>query len=115
MLRNVQLTPECKEYVDKYETELYKKFKYSLQILTEQKVIHIKIIKKLVNTNFYELRISTGKEHRIILFSSDHQNLIESKNIVLLNGFIKKSTKDYKKAIATASKLLKKYKIDYNE
>ncbi|MBR5297920.1 MAG: type II toxin-antitoxin system RelE/ParE family toxin [Parabacteroides sp.] len=55
---------------------------------------------------FYELRISVGYECRVILFSIDHENFIEAEHILLLNGFMKKSTKDYKKEIQKAEQIL---------
>lgn len=36
----------------------------------------------------------------------DHENFIEAEQILLLNGFIKKSTKDYKKEIQKAEHIL---------
>lgn len=59
-----------------------------------------------MDTDFYELRISVGNEYRVILFTIDHENLIEATQILLLNGFIKKSTKDYKKEIDKALQIL---------
>ncbi|MEE9438189.1 MAG: type II toxin-antitoxin system RelE/ParE family toxin [Saprospiraceae bacterium] len=110
-MRRVHLTIECAKYVEVHSKEIEKKFKYSVQILSEQKVIHTKLAKKLIDTEFYELRISVGNEHRIILLATDNPNLIESQKVVLLNGFVKKNKKDYKKVIEIARKLVKKYKI----
>ena len=42
----------------------------------------------------------------IILFTIDHENFIEAEQILLLNGFMKKSTKDYKKEIQKAEQIL---------
>lgn len=81
----------------------------------EQKVVHAKLAKRLVDTEFYELRISVRNEHRIILCAVDHLNLVEASRIVLLNGFLKKSKKDYKKAIKSARKLLDKYNLTDDE
>jgi phage-related protein len=114
-MRRVQLTPECKAYIEENPKEVEKKFNYCLQILMEQKVVHAKLVKRLVGTQFYELRISVRNEHRIILFAVDHLNLVEATRIVLLNGFLKKSTKDYKKAIEIARKLLDKYNLTDDE
>ena len=77
-----------------------------MNILAEIKVVNTKLVKKLVDTDFYELRISVGNEYRVILFTIDHENLIEATQILLLNGFIKKSTKDYKKEIDKAQQIL---------
>ena len=46
------------------------------------------------SAEFDELRISVGNEYRVILFTIDHENFIEAERLLLLNGFMKKSTKD---------------------
>lgn len=73
------------------------------------KVLSTKLVKKLVGTEFYELRISVDNEYRIILFSIDNENVIEANDILLLNGFLKKSKKDYDREIRMASNILKRY------
>ncbi len=77
-----------------------------MNVMAEIKVVTTKLVKKLVDTDFYELRISVGNEYRIILFTIDHENFIEAERIVLLNGFMKKSTKDYKTEIEKAERIL---------
>lgn len=77
-----------------------------MNVLAEIRVVNTKLVKKLIDTDFYELRISVGNEYRVILFTIDHENFIEAKEILLLNGFIKKSTKDYKKEIEKAKQIL---------
>jgi hypothetical protein len=66
-------------------------------------------VKKLVNTDFYEMRISVDNEYRIILFTIDNVNFINANEIVLLNSFIKKSTTDYENKIAIAQKLMEDF------
>lgn len=74
--------------------------------------VSTKFVKHLENTEFYEMRISVGpNEYRSILFAIDHDNIIEAKRIILLSGFLKKSTKDYSKQIKMARKLLEMYKL----
>ena len=58
------------------------------------------------SAEFDELRISVGNEYRVILFTIDHENFIEAERLLLLNGFMKKSTKDYKKEIQKAEHIL---------
>ena len=58
------------------------------------------------SAEFDELRISVGNEYRVILFTIDHENFIEAEQILLLNSFAKKSTKDYKKEIQKAEQIL---------
>ena len=56
------------------------------------------------------MRVSVGtNEYRTIIFATDKENIIESKNILLLNGFMKKSNKDYAKQIEIANKILNQY------
>lgn len=71
--------------------------------------IPTKFIKHLQNTDLYEMRISIGSnEYRSVLFAIDHSNVIQATKIILLNGFLKKSSKDYKKQIEIANKILNK-------
>ena len=55
-----------------------------------------------MNTDFYELRVSVDNEVRVILFSADNENISLASSVILLNGFVKKSTKDYDKEITKA-------------
>jgi hypothetical protein len=80
-----------------------------LQILLEVKVVSKEFVKKIESSAFYELRVRAGQEYRIILFAIDHLSFTEAKKIVLLNGFIKKSSKDYRKALKKADRLLDTY------
>jgi len=63
----------------------------------------------LTDTDFYELRIHTGEQYRVIMFTIDDENFQKAKEVLLLNGFHKKATKDYKSAIKAATNLLNKY------
>ena len=65
-----------------------------------------KLVKKLIGTDFYELRISTENEWRVIVLAIDDDNFIECENILLLNGFMKKSTKDYGREIKKAQMII---------
>ena len=78
-----------------------------------QYVISSKIVKSLENTDFYELRISiSSNEYRTILLAVDHDNFIQSKNVLLLNSFLKKDTKQYKAEIKKAENIVKRYLED---
>jgi hypothetical protein len=58
------------------------------------------------------MRVSVGtNEYRTILFSINHPNIIEATEIIVLNGFLKKSNNDYKKQIKKAEKHIKILKI----
>ena len=87
-----------------YKTPQFEAFYASLPV----KVQTI-FVKHLENTDLYEMRVSVGNnEYRTILFAVDKSNIIESTKIVLLNGFLKKSTKEYRKQIELAQSILKK-------
>ena len=83
------------------------KFDYVINILMTERVITTKFVKHLENTDLYEMRVSLGtNEYRTILFAMDNDNIILSTRILVLNAFQKKSTKDYKKQIEIAQKIL---------
>ena len=65
-----------------------------MNVIAEIKVVNTKLVKRLVDTDFYELRISVGNEYRIILFTIDYENFIEAEQVLLLNGFMKKLPKE---------------------
>ena len=57
-------------------------------------------------TPFYEMRVSVGyNEYRTVLFTIDSDNVINATEIYLLNSFLKKSEKDYKKQIEIAHEI----------
>ena len=84
------------------------KLRYASSILETMPVISSQFAKKLVNTDFYELRIKVDNEIRVILFTVDNSNINLSNTIVFLNGFIKKNSKDYRKEIEKANKILRR-------
>lgn len=54
------------------------------------------------------MRVSVGhNEYRTIFFALDNPNIILSTKVILLNGFLKKSTKEYDKHIKKAQKIIK--------
>jgi phage-related protein len=77
-----------------------------IRILESEQLLSTKFVKKLVNTDFYELRISVENEVRVILFAVDNDNVNLATRIILLNGFVKKSTKDYDKELEKAINIL---------
>jgi hypothetical protein len=108
-VRDILITPECLKFIDNQDKRISVKFFQLIEVIQEVKIVHSNFIKKLTNTDFYELRIKAGNEIRVIIFAIDHANFSECTKAVCLNGFHKKSTRDYKKAIKQAEKLLKEY------
>ena len=105
-MRNLIRSVEFDEFYSSLPANVQNKVQYAMNVLAEIRVVNTTLVKKLIDTDFYELRISVGNEYRVILFTIDHENFIEAQEILLLNGFIKKSTKDYKKEIEKAKQIL---------
>ena len=51
-------------------------------------------------------------EYRVILLAIDSDSFIGCEQVLLLNGFVKKSTKDYRKEVDKARKILKSLKTN---
>jgi len=108
-MREILIAPDCLEFIDNQNDRISTKFYQIIEVIGEVKIVHSNFIKKLINTDFYELRIKAGNEIRVIIFTIDHSNFAECTKVVCLNGFHKKSTKDYTKAIKKAEKILNDY------
>ena len=108
-MREILITPECLKFINNQGKRVSIKFFQLVEVIEEVKIVNANFIKKLINTDFYELRIKAGNEIRVIIFTIDHSNFSECTKAICLNGFKKKSTKDYKKAIRQAEELLKGY------
>lgn len=106
-IRNLYLSDEFLEYYHDLTPQVQRKFNYAMDILKTEHIISSKFVKKLVNTSLYELRISVGtNEHRSIMFAIDNVDIMLAKRVILLNAFLKKSTKDYAKQIKIAERIL---------
>lgn len=69
-------------------------------------------MKKLDGTDLYEMRISVGyNEYLTIFFAMDSDNFLTATEIYLQNSFLKKSTKDYRKQIEIAERMLKEIEL----
>ena len=108
MIRDLILSPEYIEFEQSSSQRTREKLRYAVAILQTVQPIPTKFVKKLTNTDFYELRVSVDNEVRVILFSADNENINLASSVLLLNGFVKKSTKDYDTEIAKAIHSLRK-------
>ena len=109
-MREVVITDECLEYIDSQNDRVARKFFELVDVITKLQVVHQLFIKKLQNSEFYELRIKAGNEYRVIIFSIDHEDFNQSTRVICLWSFMKKSTKDYTKALKKAKTILENYK-----
>jgi mRNA-degrading endonuclease RelE of RelBE toxin-antitoxin system len=108
-MREIDISEKCLDFIDKQGKRVSDKFFQLIEIMEEVRIVHSNFVKKLKNTRFYELRIKAGNEYRVIIFAIDHLNFSECTQAVCLNGFMKKSNKDYLKAIKEAEKILEEY------
>ncbi|MDR0864177.1 MAG: type II toxin-antitoxin system RelE/ParE family toxin [Candidatus Symbiothrix sp.] len=108
-IRNLVYTDEFNDFYEALDERTKQKFDDNLKILRTVYAISTKFVKKLVSTdeNLYELIVSVGfNEYRGIMFSANHDNIIQATEVYILNGFLKKSTKDYSKQINKAINIL---------
>ena len=109
IIRELIHSDEFDEYFSLLNEREKDKFSECLDVLETVYVLSTKFVKKIVEAEegIYELRVSVGfNEHRTILFSIDHENIIQAKQVILLNGFLKKDKKDYRKQIKKAINIL---------
>lgn len=112
-IRELYFSDEFIEFYDNLQERAKLKFEYVMDILRTEYVVNTKFAKHLQNSDLYEMRVSVGhNEYRTILFAIDSHNIILASNIILLNGFLKKSTKDYDKQVRKAERILKKLEYD---
>lgn len=98
------------EYYNSLPENIRGKFDYAMNILRSIDVPNSKFVKKLQNTDFYEMRVSVGSnEYRTILFAIDNDSIVRATQIILLNAFLKKSTKDYQRQIELAETILNRF------
>lgn len=106
-IRSLYSTDEFEEFYEGLNEKVQSKFDQTLSVIKKVYVLNTKFVKKLVNSNLYEMRVSVGtNEYRTVLFAIDNENIILSTKIVLISGFLKKSTKDYNKEITRAERIL---------
>jgi mRNA-degrading endonuclease RelE of RelBE toxin-antitoxin system len=108
MERKLIFSAEYVEFEKQLNARTQEKLTYAATLLETLPVISTRFVKKLVNTDFYELRVKVDNEVRVIIFSVDSENINNAKTIIFLNGFVKKSTKDYKKEINKATQILRR-------
>ena len=106
-IRELYFSDEFVKFYDMLQDKVKAKFEHTMDVIRTEYVLSTKFVKHLENTDLYEMRVSVStNEYRTILFAVDDDNIILSKKILLLNGFLKKSTKDYNKKINKAERIL---------
>lgn len=108
MKRELIYSPEYMEFAKNSNNRTQEKLMYATEILRTISPIPAKFVKKLIDTDFYEMRISVDNEIRVILFAADNENINLARQVVFLNGFVKKSNKDYEGAVIKAVNILRR-------
>lgn len=107
MIRELNYSTEYLEFEQSLSPRALEKMEYCLSILKTEMPLSQKFVKKIISSDFYELRVSVDNEIRVILFSFDNSNINLASRIFVLNGFIKKDNKDYSKQIKKAYNILR--------
>lgn len=111
-IRIIWRSEEFDEYYHGLPDRVRVKYDYVLQILETRRVVSEKFVKKLTDAELYEVRISVGNNERCtLIYTVDNLSFIESSQVLLLNSFMKKDNKQYKKEIDKALNLIKKLMI----
>ena len=95
MRRELIYSQEYLDFIQGCSYRTREKLHYATSILESVIYIPAKFVKKLINTDFYELRISV-----------DNDNINLATTVIFLNGFVKKGTKDYDREITKAINIL---------
>lgn len=110
--RELYFSDEFWEFYHRQQDRVRQKFDYVLGIVRNEKVIATKFVKRLSGTDVYEMRVSVGtNEYRTVLFAVNNANVMLATKILVLNAFLKKSTKDYDKQIEKALKILEEFQL----
>ena len=97
-IRKILLSDEFSVYYESLSDTLKNKYTYAMLIIKTQKIVSTKFVKKIQDSEFYEVRVSIGtNEYRTLLIATDNINFIETTQVVLLNSFLKKDEKSIEK------------------
>ena len=108
-LRELIFTEEFFSFYQQLDTKVQTKFDYTIEVVRKVNILTTNFVKHLEGTELYEMRVSVGSNaYRTIMFTMDHDNINLARRIILLNAFLKKSTKDYKKQIKITTDILKR-------
>jgi hypothetical protein len=112
IVREVLKSDEFHLYFNTLDRRIQAKYDYTIYIMETQKVVSTKFVKKIQEAEFYEVLVSIGtNEYRTLLVATDNPNFMEATQVVLLNSFLKKDSKQYRREIEKARTILIKEEI----
>ena len=113
IIRIVFKTEEYELYFLSLDYRTKMKYDYVIQLIQTQRVVSERFVKKIWDTEFYEVRVSVGtNEHRTLLIATDNLNFMEATQVLFLNSFLKKDNKQYKREVEKARSIIKEFKED---
>lgn len=111
-VRTIYKTPEFEAFYIALPPKTQIKFDYVINVISTIYSVPTKFVKHLENTDLYEMRVSVGSnEYRTVIFAMDNENIIEATSIILLNAFLKKDNKDYRKQVEKAISIINKLEL----
>ncbi len=115
-IRDTRWTQEFSDFYNSQDEKIQEKYDYVLDIVKTQYVVNKKFVKHLEGTPFYELRVSVSKnEYRTVIIAIDSDDFMSSTKVLLMNSFLKKSTKQYKSEIKKAYGIFNEWRKEYVE
>jgi hypothetical protein len=112
VIREILKSDEYHLYFNSLDRRTQAKYDYTIQIMETQKVVSTKFVKKIQEAEFYEVLVSIGtNEYRTLLIATDNPNFMEAKRVILLNSFLKKDSKQYRREIEKARTILIKEEL----
>ena len=113
-IREIKFTDYFFDFYEQLDLKKQEKIDFLIRVLETQAIIPQKYVKHISGSDgIYELRLSTAQNEYRILFFFEEGSLIEGGKIVVLgNGFVKKSNKDYVKPVQQAEEIKAKYLND---
>lgn len=112
-IRLIYLSEEYIEFYNSLDLPVQKQVDKVINYIKSQKVISKKFLEKLQNTDNhqFEVKVSTthNREYRILAIGVDDENLLDAEEVLMLNGFLKKSNKDYPKALTKSDNIIADY------
>ncbi len=106
-IREVFYSDVFDEFFASLDSRVREKYIWTIHAVETIRILPTKYVKKLENTDLYEMRVSVGtNEYRTVLFTMNSDNFITATEIYLLNSFLKKGTKEYRRQIEVAERML---------
>lgn len=114
--RDIRRTKEFDEFYFSLSERVQMKYDYVMDIIKKQNIVSEKFVKRLVGTELYEVRVAvSSNQYRTLLVAIDADSFMESTRVLLLNSFLKKDTKQYRKEIRRGLEIFNRWREMYDE